>query len=94
MPILGYKSNESLVGGEKSDNNSHRYEKKELRIIRRVRFESIPIGSKCRTEWDEDIMKTETVRIQTDGNINYRNAVNLKTGELIPINSAQWVWIE
>jgi hypothetical protein len=39
-------------------------------------------------------MKTETVRIQTDGNINYRNAVNLKTGELIPVDSAQWVWIE
>ena len=68
--------------------------KKELRIIRRVRFESIPIGSKCRTEWDEDIMKTETVRIQTDGNVNYRNAVNLKTGKLIPVDFAQWVWIE
>lgn len=68
--------------------------KKELRIIRRVRFESIPIGSKCRTEWDEDIMKTETVRIQTDGDVNYRNAVNLKTGELIPVDFAQWVWIE
>jgi len=65
-----------------------------LRIIRRVRFESIPIGSTCKTEWDEDIMKTETVRIQTDGNINYRNAVNLKTGELIPVDSAQWVWTE
>lgn len=68
--------------------------KKELRIIRRVRFESIPIGSKCRTEWDENIMKTETVRIQTDGNINYRNAVNLDTGSLIPVDSAQWVWTE
>lgn len=68
--------------------------KKELRIIRRVRFESIPIGSKCRTEWDENIMKTETVRIQTDGNVNYRNTVNLKTGELIPVDSTQWVWIE
>lgn len=68
--------------------------KKELRIIRRVRFESIPIGSKCRTEWDENIMKTKTVRIQTDGNINYRNAVNLDTGSLIPVDSAQWVWIE
>lgn len=39
-------------------------------------------------------MKTETVRIQTDGNINYRNAVNLKTGKLIPVDFAQWVWIE
>ena len=68
--------------------------KKELRIIRRVRFESIPIGSKCRTEWDENIIKTETVRIQTDGNINYRNAVNLDTGELITVDFAQWVWIE
>lgn len=68
--------------------------KKELRIIRRVRFESIPIGSKCKTEWDENITKTETVRIQTDGNVNYRNAVNLKTGELIPVDSTQWVWIE
>lgn len=68
--------------------------KKELRIIRRVRFETIPIGSKCKTEWDEDIMKTETVRIQTDGNVNYRNAVNLKTGELIPVDTAQWVWTE
>lgn len=68
--------------------------KKELRIIRRVRFESIPIGSKCKTEWDEDIMKTETVRIQTNSNINYRNAVNLKTGKLIPVDFAQWVWIE
>lgn len=63
--------------------------KKELRIIRRVRFESIPIGSTCKTEWDEDIMKTETVRIQTNSNVNYRNAVNLKTGELIPIDFAQ-----
>lgn len=68
--------------------------KKELRTIRRVRFESIPIGSKCRTEWEENIMKTETVRIQTDGNVNYRNAVNLKTGKLIPVDFAQWVWIE
>lgn len=68
--------------------------KKELRIIRRVRFESIPIGSKCRTEWDEDIMKTETVRIQTDGDVNYRNAVNLDTGSLIPVDTAQWVWTE
>lgn len=68
--------------------------KKELRIIRRVRFENIPIGSKCRTEWEENIMKTETVRIQTDGNVNYRNAVNLKTGKLIPVDFAQWVWIE
>lgn len=39
-------------------------------------------------------MKTETVRIQTDGNINYRNAVNIGTGSLIPVDSAQWVWIE
>lgn len=39
-------------------------------------------------------MKTETVRIQTDGNVNYRNAVNTDTGELIPVDSAQWVWIE
>lgn len=68
--------------------------KKELRIIRRVKFESIPIGSKCRTEWDENIMKTKTVRIQTDGNVNYRNAVNLITGELIPVDFAQWVWTE
>lgn len=68
--------------------------KKELRIIRRVRFETIPIGSKCKTEWDANIIKTETVRIQTDGNINYRNAVNLKTGKLIPVDFAQWVWIE
>lgn len=94
MPILGYKFNESLVDGEKSDNNSHRHSKKELRIIRRVRFENIPIGSKCRTEWDENIMKTKTVRIQTDGNINYRNAVNLDTGELLPVDTAQWVWTE
>ena len=68
--------------------------KKELRTIRRVRFEIIPIGSTCKTEWDEDIMKTKTVRIQTDSNVNYRNAVNLKTGELIPVDSTQWVWIE
>ena len=68
--------------------------KKELRIIRRVRFDIIPIGSKCKTEWDENIMKTETIRIQTDSNINYRNAVNLKTGKLIPVDFAQWVWIE
>ena len=68
--------------------------KKELRIIRRVRFESIPIGSKCKTEWDENIIKTETVRIQTNGNINYRNAVNLDTGELIPVDVSQWVWTE
>lgn len=39
-------------------------------------------------------MKTETVRIQTDGNINYRNAVNLDTGELIPVDVSQWVWTE
>ena len=39
-------------------------------------------------------MKTETVRIQTDGNINYRNAVNLDTGSLIPVDFAQWVWTE
>lgn len=39
-------------------------------------------------------MKTETVRIQTDGNINYRNAVNLDTGSLIPVDTTQWVWTE
>ena len=32
--------------------------------------------------------------IYTDGNINYRNAVNLDTGELMPVDFAQWVWVE
>lgn len=62
--------------------------------MKRVRFETIPIGNKCRTEQKENIMKTELVRIYTEGNINFRNAVNLNTGELLPIDFAQWVWIE
>ena len=62
--------------------------------MKRVRFEVIPIGGKCQTEWKENIMKTETVRIYTESSINYRNAVNLDTGELVPIDFAQWVWID
>lgn len=62
--------------------------------MKRVRFEVVPIGGKCQTEYKENIMKTEEVRIQTEGNINYRNAVNLDTGELLPIDFAQWVWID
>ena len=61
--------------------------------MKRVRFETVPIGEKCQTEYKENIMKIKKVRIQTDSNINYRNAVNLDTGELIPIDFAQWVWI-
>lgn len=62
--------------------------------MKRVRFESIPIGGKCQTEWKENIMKTNLTRIITDRPINYINAVNLDNGELIPIDSSQWVWIE
>ena len=39
-------------------------------------------------------MKTQKVRIHTEGNINYINAVNLDTGELLPVDFAQWVWID
>lgn len=45
--------------------------------MKRVRFETIPIGGKCQTEYKQNIMKTEEVRIQTDDYSNYRNAVNL-----------------
>ena len=62
--------------------------------MKRVRFETVPIGGNCQTEWKEKIMKTEKIRIQTNGNVNYRNAVNLETGELLPIDFAQWVWVE
>lgn len=61
--------------------------------LNRVRFESVPVGCKCQTEWKENIMKTDEVRIITESNINYRNAVNLDKGNLIAINSSQWVWI-
>lgn len=54
--------------------------------MKRVRFEIIPIGGKCQTEYKENIMKTEEVTIQTNGCINFRNAVNLDTGELLPID--------
>lgn len=59
----------------------------------RVRFESVPVGCKCQTEWKENIMKINEVRIITESNINYRNAVNLDNGNLIPVDSSQWVWI-
>lgn len=62
--------------------------------MKRVRFETVPVGGKCKTEWDENIMKTEEVRIKTDSPVNYRNAVNLDTGKLLPVDPAQWVWIE
>lgn len=44
-------------------------------------------------EWKENIMKINEVRIIGEGNINYRNAINLDDGNLIPIDSSQWVWI-
>lgn len=59
----------------------------------RVRFESVPVCCKCQTEWKEDIMKINEVRIITEDNVNYRNAVNLDDGNLIPVDSSQWVWI-
>ena len=67
--------------------------------MKRVRFETVPVGGKCKTEWDESVMKIEEVRVKTDGpancnGVNYRNAVNLDTGELLSIDFAQWVWIE
>lgn len=62
--------------------------------MKRVRFETVPIGGRCQTEHNENIMKTEEVRIHTNGNINFRNAVNLDTGELLPVDFAQWVWID
>ena len=62
--------------------------------MKRVRFETVPIGGRCETEWKEKVMKTNLVRIITDRPINYINAVNLDNGELIPIDSSQWVWIE
>lgn len=62
--------------------------------MKRVRFETVPVGGKCKTEWDESVIKIEEVRIKTDGSVNYKNAVNLDTGELLSIDFAQWVWIE
>lgn len=62
--------------------------------MKRVRFETVSVGEKCQTEYKENIMKIEKVRIQTDGCINYRNALNLDTGELLPIDFAQWVWVK
>lgn len=62
--------------------------------MKRVRFEIVPVGGKCQTEYKYNIMKTEEVRIHTKGNINYRNAVNLDTGKLLPVDDSQWVWID
>lgn len=59
----------------------------------RVRFGTVPVGCKCQTEWKENIMKINEVRIITESNINYRNAVNLDDGNLTSIDSSQWVWI-
>lgn len=56
--------------------------------MNRVRFESIPVGTKCQTEWKENIMKTNEVRIIEECSINYRNAVNLDNGNLIPIDNS------
>ena len=33
--------------------------------MKRVRFETVPIGGKCQTEYKENIIKTEKVRIYT-----------------------------
>lgn len=62
--------------------------------MERVRFEEIPIGCKCQTEYNEKIVKTEEIRIQTTGTINFRNAVNIDTGELLPIDLSQWVYVK
>lgn len=62
--------------------------------MKRVRFETVPVGGKCKTEWDENIMRTESVMIRTEGKIGYRNAVNLDTGKLLSVDSSQWVWIK
>lgn len=62
--------------------------------MKRVRFEVVPVGGKCRTEYKENIMKIEEVRVQTNSVINFRNAVNLDTGKLLPVDFAQWIWIE
>ena len=61
--------------------------------MNRVRFQVIPVGCKCQTEWKENIMKINEVRIIEESNINYRNAINLDDGNLIPIDNSQWVWI-
>ena len=38
-------------------------------------------------------MKITEVRVITESDINYRNAVNLDDGNLIPVDNSQWVWI-
>lgn len=62
------------------------------KYVKRVRFETIEVGERCQTEYDANIMKTEEVRIHTEGEINFRNAVNLDNGKLISVADHQWVW--
>lgn len=61
---------------------------------KRVRFEVVKVGQICETEYREKVMKVEEVSIYTDEKINFRNAVNLFTGKLMPISDHQWVWID
>ena len=61
--------------------------------MQRIRFKAVPIGSKCQTEWHDDLIKTNLVRIITDASVNYVNAVNLSNGQLEPHDSSEWVWV-
>lgn len=59
-----------------------------------VRFKDIPIAEKCRIDSSEQLLKIEEVRIKVNDGVEFRNAVDLNTGELLLVDSAQWVWTE
>lgn len=60
---------------------------------KRVRFDAVEIGTYFKTEYGEECIKTDELRIITDRPINFRNMFNLTTKQMDCCNSGQWVWI-
>lgn len=73
------------------DSMQYVWVKNEEPVIKEVLFGSLPEGETCETEYNEKIMKMETIRIELRGGPDYRNAVNLTTGALMFIDADQKV---
>ena len=68
-------------------------EAEETPVSKEVTFADLLNGETCRTEYNENIMKTETIRLELEGGPDYRNAVNLDTGKLMLIDDDQKVYV-
>ena len=68
-------------------------ENEEESITKEVSFGELIKGETCRTEYNEIIMKTESIRLELEGGPDYRNAVNLDTGKLMLIDDDRKVYV-